>query len=174
MFKYFYNLLKRRASFKKLGVVLIILFVALAIKLSGLDQYLTLEGLKAYRQTLLEFYQNHRPLVIIIYFLGYVVTTALSIPGAVVMTLAGGALFGLGTGTLIVSFASTIGATIAFLTSRFLLRDWVHTRFGDKLDKVNKGIEETNELLVAMRRRPNIYGLDLKTISRNGQGRHNC
>jgi uncharacterized membrane protein YdjX (TVP38/TMEM64 family) len=82
-----------------------------------------------------------RPLAVIFgYFLIYVAVTALSIPGAAIMTLAGGALFGVLAGTLIVSFASTIGATLAFLASRYLFRDWVQTRFGDRLSGVNEGV----------------------------------
>ena len=139
--KYFSDISKKRLHFKKIAVILIILSIGLGIKLSGLDQYLTLEVLRTYKQNLMEFYQHNQLQVLGLYSLAYVVTTALSIPGAAVMTLAGGAVFGLLAGTLVVSFASTIGATIAFLTSRFLLRDWVQAKFGDKLEKVNKGIE---------------------------------
>ncbi|MEX1303389.1 MAG: TVP38/TMEM64 family protein, partial [Desulfotignum sp.] len=71
----------------------------------------------------------------------YITVTALSLPGAAVMTLAGGALFGLVTGTVVISFASTIGATLAFLVSRFLLKNWVQNRFKDKLHAINRGIE---------------------------------
>lgn len=77
-----------------------------------------------------------------IYFLVYVAITALSIPGAAVATLVGGAIFGLGWGTLIVSFASTIGATLAFMTSRLLLRDWVQGRFASSLKAINAGVEK--------------------------------
>jgi uncharacterized membrane protein YdjX (TVP38/TMEM64 family) len=72
----------------------------------------------------------------------YIVVTGLSLPGAAVMTLAGGALFGLWTGTLIVSFASSIGATLACFVSRFVLRDWVQGKFGDKLSVINEGISK--------------------------------
>lgn len=71
----------------------------------------------------------------------YILVTSLSLPGAVVMTVAGGALFGLLRGTVIVSFASTIGATLACFVSRSILRDWVQGKFGEKLETVNKGIE---------------------------------
>lgn len=77
-----------------------------------------------------------------IYFIFYVTVTALSIPGAVVVTLVGGAVFGLLWGTIIVSFASTIGATLAFLVSRLLLRDWVQKRFGNSLKAINTGVEK--------------------------------
>src|SRR5690606_16556097 len=79
-------------------------------------------------------------LVAALYFAAYVAVTALSLPGAAVMTLAGGALFGLGWGLLIVSFASTIGATLAFLVSRHLLRDSVQARSGERLKAINDGI----------------------------------
>ncbi len=80
-------------------------------------------------------------LVSLLFFAFYVVITALSLPGAAIMTLAGGALFGLAWGFVIVSFASTIGATLAFLVSRYLLRDSVQKRFGDRLKPINRGIE---------------------------------
>jgi uncharacterized membrane protein YdjX (TVP38/TMEM64 family) len=72
----------------------------------------------------------------------YIVVTALSLPGAAVMTLAGGGLFGFWVGLVVVSFASSIGATLACFVSRFLLREWVQNKFGDKLHSINKGIEE--------------------------------
>ena len=81
-------------------------------------------------------------MVIAAYMGMYIAVTALSLPGAVVLTLAGGALFGLVVGTLVVSFASTIGATLACLVSRFLLREWVQNRFGDKLATINNGVEK--------------------------------
>src|SRR5688572_1679344 len=74
------------------------------------------------------------------FFAAYVAVTGLSLPGAAVMTLLAGAIFGLLWGTVIVSFASTIGATVAFLASRFVLRDWVQARFGDKLKPINDGV----------------------------------
>jgi pyruvate/2-oxoglutarate dehydrogenase complex dihydrolipoamide dehydrogenase (E3) component/uncharacterized membrane protein YdjX (TVP38/TMEM64 family) len=77
-----------------------------------------------------------------VYFLIYVLATALSIPGAVIITLAGGAIFGLWQGLLIVSFASTLGATLAFLASRFVLREWVEARFGQRLADINAGVDK--------------------------------
>jgi uncharacterized membrane protein YdjX (TVP38/TMEM64 family) len=76
------------------------------------------------------------------FFVVYVAVTALSLPGAAIMTLAGGAVFGLLWGTVLVSFASSIGATLAFLASRFLLRDWVQARFGERLRAINAGVEK--------------------------------
>jgi pyruvate/2-oxoglutarate dehydrogenase complex dihydrolipoamide dehydrogenase (E3) component/uncharacterized membrane protein YdjX (TVP38/TMEM64 family) len=76
-----------------------------------------------------------------VYFAAYVAVAALSLPGAALMTLAGGAIFGLLWGTVIVSFASSVGATLAFLVSRFLLRDWVEARFGQRLQAINDGVQ---------------------------------
>jgi uncharacterized membrane protein YdjX (TVP38/TMEM64 family) len=106
-----------------------------------LAQYLTFESLKASQAEFQSFYAENGILTIGIYFVVYVAVTALSLPGAAIMTLAGGMLFGFWTGTVIVSFASTIGATLAFLASRFLLRDWVQGKFGEKLKAINAGIE---------------------------------
>ena len=105
-----------------------------------LQRYLTLESLKA-QQAAIEAYTGDHPFRASFYYgLVYVAVTALSLPGATVLTLAGGAIFGLLWGTLIVSFASTIGATLAFLAARFLFRDLVRKRFGDRLEAVDAGI----------------------------------
>jgi uncharacterized membrane protein YdjX (TVP38/TMEM64 family) len=80
--------------------------------------------------------------VIASYMLIYILVTALSLPGAVFMTLAGGALFGLLAGTVIISFASTIGATLACFVSRFILKDWIQGKFGERLRPINEGIEK--------------------------------
>jgi uncharacterized membrane protein YdjX (TVP38/TMEM64 family) len=106
-----------------------------------LGQYLTLEYIKAQRASFDAYYEAHRATVIGVYMAIYVAVTALSLPGAAVMTLLGGAIFGLLVGTVVVSFASTIGATLACFVSRFVLRDWVQGRFEDKLRAVNAGIE---------------------------------
>jgi uncharacterized membrane protein YdjX (TVP38/TMEM64 family) len=76
----------------------------------------------------------------------YILVTSLSLPGAAVMTLAGGALFGLVVGTVVVSFSSTIGATLACFAARFILRDWIQKKFGDKLKTVNEGVEKEGAL----------------------------
>jgi uncharacterized membrane protein YdjX (TVP38/TMEM64 family) len=106
-----------------------------------LPRYLNLDYLKESQNRFQQLYQQHRMAVIGVYAAIYIIVTALSLPGAAVMTLAGGALFGLLVGTIVVSFASTIGAACAFLASRFFLRDWVQGRFGDRLKTVNEGIE---------------------------------
>jgi pyruvate/2-oxoglutarate dehydrogenase complex dihydrolipoamide dehydrogenase (E3) component/uncharacterized membrane protein YdjX (TVP38/TMEM64 family) len=103
-------------------------------------RFLTLASIKA-SQAELESWRQTQPLISsAVFFAVYVAVTALSLPGAAVMTLAAGALFGIGWGTLIVSFASTIGATLAFLASRWLLGGWVQVRFGDRLAAINAGI----------------------------------
>jgi uncharacterized membrane protein YdjX (TVP38/TMEM64 family) len=105
-----------------------------------LQHLLTLAELQARRQEFAAFYAGHQALTLVLYFLLYVAVTALSLPGATVMTLAGAALLGFWPALLTVSFASTIGATLAFLVARFLLRDWVQGHFGDRLRTVNDGI----------------------------------
>jgi dihydrolipoamide dehydrogenase len=120
-------------------VVVIVAFVAAFFAL-GLDRYFTLDFFRS-QQAAIDAYVRTSPVKAgLAYFLIYVVVTGLSLPGAAVMTLAGGAIFGLLWGTVIVSFASTIGATLAFLASRFLLRDWVQSKFGDKLKAINEGV----------------------------------
>jgi len=133
---------QKPAIINKLVFVFVVLLLILLYKLLHLEDYLTLSYLKASREQLAQLYAERAALVIGGYMLIYVVATALSVPGAVILTLAGGALFGLVMGTIVVSFASTIGATLACLVSRFLLRDWVQARFGDKLQRINAGLEQ--------------------------------
>ncbi|MCG9678452.1 TVP38/TMEM64 family protein [Vibrio sp. Isolate24] len=121
-----------------LGILLVILIAFLGI---NFGQYLTLENAKAQQAALSEYINNNFTLAAVTYFLAYIAITAFSIPGAAVVTLLGAALFGFWTSLLLVSFASTIGATLAFLSSRFLLRDWVQSKFGDKLKAINQGVE---------------------------------
>ncbi len=107
-----------------------------------LDRFLDPDFLKQQQQHLYNYYHDNPWRTISIYFLIYVLMAALSLPGAVWVTLVGGAIFGVVAGTIIISFASTIGATLALLVARFLLRDWVQDRFGNRLKAVNKGIEQ--------------------------------
>ncbi len=130
-----------KKNLNKIVLVVVIVFLIAAFKIFGLEQYLSLSYLKASQEKFSLLYAKHQILVIAGYMIIYIIVTSLSLPGAAVLTLVGGALFGLRAGTLIVSFASTIGATFACLASRFLLRDWVQSKFGDKLSAVNKGIE---------------------------------
>ena len=127
-------------NYKKLALVA---FIGVLIGLYvhyDLGQYLSLQSLKS-QQAAIEAFRTGNPLLSIAgYFVVYVIVTALSFPGAALLTLAGGAVFGLLGGTLIVSFASTLGATLAFLMSRFLLRDWVAGRFGQRLAAIDAGV----------------------------------
>ncbi len=118
----------------------------------GLGRYLDLETLKSQQDALAAFHAARPGLALGAYFLLYVAVTALSLPGAVIMTLAGGALFGLWTGLVVVSFASSIGATLAMLAARFVLRDWVRAKLGDRLATVDAGIAKDGALyLFALR-----------------------
>ncbi len=131
----------RRLTFRIL-MVLMIAACVLAFMTLGPGQYLTIETLKSQQDALRAYYYGHMGSVIGGYFVIYIVSTALSLPGAAILTLAGGAIFGFWAGTLIVSFSSTIGATIAFIVSRFLLRDWVQGRFRERLATINEGIRK--------------------------------
>jgi len=126
---------------KKIILLGLLVVVVLLFFQFELQQYLTLDYIKAQQEIINQYYLENRALTLVGFFLGYVVITGASLPGAAVMTLAGGAIFGLTTGLILVSFASTIGASIAFLVSRYLFRDMVESRFGASLKAVNAGIE---------------------------------
>jgi dihydrolipoamide dehydrogenase len=126
---------------KTILLVSLLVFVALFFLLD-LQQYLTLDYIKAQQQAIDQYYEEHRVATLVGYFLLYVVITGASLPGAAVLTLAGGGVFGLVTGVVLISFASTIGASIAFLVSRYLFRDAVQSRFGNSLNAINKGIDK--------------------------------
>ncbi len=117
-----------------------------------LGQYLTFEFLEGQQAAIEEFRRENTGLAVGAYSLVYVLVTALSLPGAAIMTLAGGAIFGLLWGTVIVSFASTIGATLAFLVARFLFRDSVQRRFGAHLAAVNEGVRREGGFYLFMLR----------------------
>ena len=123
--------------------ILLFLIIAAAIAaffVFDLKQYFSLDYFKSQR-AVIDAYVAANPLQAgLIFFAIYVVVTGLSLPGAAIMTLVGGAVFGLVWGTVLVSFASSAGATLAFVASRFLLRDWVQAKFGDKLKPINDGI----------------------------------
>ncbi|MGP4716793.1 FAD-dependent oxidoreductase [Psychrobacter sp. T6-6] len=127
---------------KRIFLILLILILATSFFYFDLNQLLTLDGLKGSMAQFNEYKAQSPLLVIGGFFLLYVVVTALSLPGAAILTLAAGALFGLVQGLLIASFASTIGATLAFLTSRYLLRDTIKQRFPERLAAIDKGVEK--------------------------------
>lgn len=127
------------SKFKILSVVgvLILLFF-----LFDGDEYFTLASLQTRQDAILAYYADYPFRTVIVYGLIYVVVTGLSLPGATILTLAGGALFGLFWGSVIVSFASSIGATLAFLAARYLFRESVERNFGSYLSKINQGVEK--------------------------------
>jgi uncharacterized membrane protein YdjX (TVP38/TMEM64 family) len=125
----------------KIIIIAVIVIAVAAFSIFNLGEYLSLSYIKESREKFESLYAEHTLQVVGGYMLIYILVTSLSLPGAAVMTLAGGALFGLLRGTIIVSFASTIGATLACLVSRFILRDWVQGKFGERLKTVNDGIE---------------------------------
>ena len=126
---------------KKLLIILILAALIAAYFAFGLGDYLTVEGVKQVADDVGGYYARNPAQVIALFFLVYVAVTAASLPGAAVMTLAAGAMFGVLVGTIVVSFASTLGATLAFLASRYVLRDTIEARFGERLKAVNQGLE---------------------------------
>ncbi|MFQ3235748.1 MAG: pyruvate/2-oxoglutarate dehydrogenase complex dihydrolipoamide dehydrogenase (E3) component [Paraglaciecola sp.] len=127
---------------KRTLLVVIIAALIASFFLFDLNQYLTLESLKSNQQNLAHYIEANWLGAFIAYLLIYAIATALSVPGAAILTLGAGALFGFGWGLLLASFASSIGATLAFLASRFLLRDWVKSTFAKRLESIDKGIEK--------------------------------
>src|SRR6478609_6239509 len=115
----------RAMKSKKLFVLAGIAIVVAAFFALGGQKYLAFDYVKSQQAAIDAWYASNPLATALCFFAVYVAVTALSFPGAAIMTLAAGAVFGLGLGTVIVSFASTVGATLAFLASRFLLRDWV-------------------------------------------------
>ncbi|MEN9834078.1 MAG: hypothetical protein RL011_271 [Pseudomonadota bacterium] len=124
---------------KIIGFLLVAMVVMIALYLAP-TQYLTMASLQSSKSDLVAYYQEHPTRTLVSYFIAYVLVTALSIPGATVMTLAGGAMFGFGVAFVVVSFASTIGATAAFTLSRYFFRDLVQSKFGERLKALDEGI----------------------------------
>lgn len=119
---------------------MVVLGIGAAFIYWDIGRYLTLEYLKTSQQQFQELYASHQIAVIAAFMAIYIVVTGLSLPGAAVLTLASGGLFGLTVGTVVASIASTVGATLACLVARTLLRDWVQNRFGEKLATINEGV----------------------------------
>ena len=126
---------------KKLAILAALAAVVAAYFSFDLGQYLTLAGIKDGAVQWEAFYADNPVAVLAGFFAVYVAVTAASLPGAALMTLAAGALFGVVTGTILVSFASTLGATLAFLSSRYVLRDSIEARFGERLKAINAGVD---------------------------------
>ncbi|OQW98000.1 MAG: hypothetical protein BWK74_05550 [Desulfobacteraceae bacterium A6] len=129
---------------KKGRIIIGLLFAAVILffYLSGIGEYITLGYLKSRLNEFLDYYESHKLLVIAVYGAVYVLFTAFSLPGAVVLTLAGGAIFGVLTGTLVVSLSSTTGATMAFIGARYMFRDWIEKKYRGNLAKFSEGVAE--------------------------------
>lgn len=131
---------------KKLGVIVLVVAVFAGFYLFGFDQYVDLNVLKEKSDEFNAYYTANPWQTSLWFFIIYIVSTAVSIPGASLLTLAGGAVFGLFWGVVLVSFASTIGASLAFLLSRYVLKEAVQEKFSDKLLEINRGIEKEGAL----------------------------
>lgn len=127
---------------RQLLILIIILLSIFTVKYFGLDEYLNFAYLKNKKEDLLKLYSENQPIFLISFFVFYVISVAVSIPGAAILTIAAGAIFGNITGIIIVSFASTLGATFSFLFSRYLFRDVVQNKFSSAFHSINKGLEE--------------------------------
>ena len=126
---------------KKILIILALAALVAAFFYFGLNERLSADGIAETIAEVEEFRAENALAVLVVFFLVYVAVTAASLPGAAILTLIAGALFGLVTGLILVSFASTIGATLAFLSSRYVLRDTIEARFGDRLKAINAGLE---------------------------------
>lgn len=126
---------------KKILIALVIAAIVILIRMVGLDQLLTLESFRQYRDQLQAFTGEHYFPTVAIFIGIYIVAVALSIPGATILTLTAGFLFGF-FGVIYVNIGASVGAILAFLTARYLIGDWVQRRYGDKLASFNKEIDE--------------------------------
>ncbi len=129
-------------NIKKLSILLAVIATAVAFYVFDLGRFFSLAYIKESQQSFSALYKERPAFITAVFFAIYVAITALSLPGAAIMTLAAGASFGLVWGTVVVSFASTLGATLAMLISRYVLRDSIEKRFGAKLADLNKGMEK--------------------------------
>jgi uncharacterized membrane protein YdjX (TVP38/TMEM64 family) len=136
----------KKEHINKIIIVIVVIGLIAAFQIFNLGDYFSLSYIKESQENFQILYSENRGAVIAGYMLVYIIATSLSLPGAAVLTLGAGALFGLVVGTIVVSFASTIGATLACLVSRFILRDWIQNKFGNKLKTVNEGVEKEGAL----------------------------
>jgi pyruvate/2-oxoglutarate dehydrogenase complex dihydrolipoamide dehydrogenase (E3) component/uncharacterized membrane protein YdjX (TVP38/TMEM64 family) len=134
------NTTRPKPYMKKIILVIVIAALVAAYFIFDVHSVLNLESIKSSQADFIDLYQTSPWQVLAAFFIVYVLTTALSLPGAALLTLAAGAFFGFFTGLVLVSFASSIGATLAFLSSRYIFRDAVQQRFGEKLQAINTGI----------------------------------
>jgi uncharacterized membrane protein YdjX (TVP38/TMEM64 family) len=132
---------KNKIALVALFIIVIGLFFFL-----DLGQYLNLEYVKSKQEAINNYYSLNPVRTGLIFFISYILVTGVSLPGAGIMTLAAGAIFGVVWGTILVSFGSVFGATIAFLIARYLFHDYVQHRFSHRLERINKGIREEGDL----------------------------
>ena len=129
--------LKRK---KSIFVLSFFLFVTFLYYVFDLPNLITFESIKLYQNILIKFFEDNPNLFLFFYFFTYVILTSFSLPGATVLTIVGGGIFGIFVGTVVVSFASSLGATFAMLISRYLVRDWVQKKFSKEMQKINHRI----------------------------------
>ncbi|RII26413.1 MAG: TVP38/TMEM64 family protein [Geobacter sp.] len=129
-------------SGKKIAIALAVIAALVLFFSLDLGRFFTLEALKENRQGLLGYYSDHRLAMVAGFMAIYIVQTALSLPGAAILSLAAGAIFGAVIGTVCAVIAATLGATLSLLVTRYLLRDAVLNRFGPKLELINRELEE--------------------------------
>ena len=132
---------EKRLNKNKLLLLLGLAATVVAFFALGLQRYFSLDYIKGAQADFAALYAQRPVQVVAVFFAAYVAVTALSLPGAAIMTLLAGAVFGLLAGTVIVSFASSLGATLAMLFARYVLRDGVKARFGTRLADIDKGVE---------------------------------
>ena len=132
----------------KIALAIVLVALIAAFFIFDLQQYFSLEFLKSQKDALNQRYNDNPLLIAGAFFAIYVAFAALALPAATILTLAGGAIFGFWSGVLLVSFASTIGATLAFVFTRFLFHDAVQSKFGDRLETINQGIDSEGAFYV--------------------------
>lgn len=126
---------------KKILIVACLLLLGALFFYFDLGKYLTLSSLKENREALVSFYESNQITMIAIFLTIYIVQTALSLPGAIVLSVAAGAVFGAVMGTIYVNIGATVGATLAFLVARYLFHDLIQNKFGSRLEKMNRELE---------------------------------
>lgn len=127
---------------KKIAFLAVLLLIFVSFKFSGVEDGLTLASLQGNAISLQDNVANNYSLSVLGFIFIYIIVLAFSIPGATILTLAGGFLFGVGLGTLFVNIGATLGATIAFLSSRYLIGKWVQNKYKDKLKKFNEELKK--------------------------------
>ncbi len=131
-----------KSTVGKIGLLLLVVVGIGTFFYFDAQQYLTLDSLKTHRNQLLAYTQEHYSTAVLVFVFIYCIQTALSLPGATILTLGGGLLFGSLLGALFVNIAATSGATLAFLTARYLLHDWVERKFGHRLEPLQRGFSK--------------------------------